>query len=66
MRSKFLDSLPIKENSFVVFYGSQLGQAESIAENIVEKAPEYDFVAQAFPLNAISDVVSRRFIENLF
>jgi flavodoxin len=56
MKSKLLDE--VKDLSFVVLYGSQLGQAESIAESIAEKAPEYDFTAQAFPLNAVADIVS--------
>lgn len=48
----------VKELSFVVFYGSQTGQAEAIAESIVQAAPTYDFKTQAFPLNDIRDVVS--------
>lgn len=44
--------------SFVIFYGSQLGQAKSIAEGVVNVAEEYDFKTKAFELNVIKDVVS--------
>ncbi|ODN06116.1 Methionine synthase reductase [Orchesella cincta] len=45
-----------EEVSFVIFYGSQLGQAKSIAEGLVDVAEENDFKTKAFELNAIKDV----------
>lgn len=55
----------VKELSFIVFYGSATGQAEAIAESIVQLSPSYDFKSQAFPLNDIRDVVSS-FIVNFW
>ncbi|CAL8147580.1 unnamed protein product [Orchesella dallaii] len=46
----------LEDESFVIFYGSQLGQAKSIAEGLVDVAEEYDFKTKAFELNAIKDV----------
>lgn len=45
--------------SFIIFYGSQLGQAKSIAEGLVDVAlEEYSLITKAFELNVIRNVVS--------
>ncbi len=55
---KFLDEVD-DTLSFVIFYGSQLGQAKSIAEGLVDVAEqEYEFKTKCFELNVMKDVVS--------
>jgi len=52
--------------SFVIFYGSQLGQAKSIAEGLVDVAEqEYEFKSKCFELNVVKDVVSCALINSV-
>lgn len=43
--------------SFVILYGSQLGQAKSIAEGLSESAGEHDLQTMAMSLNLVKDIV---------
>jgi len=61
MSRKVFKAADAKDLSFVTFYGSQLGQAESIAETIADTCCQYGLQTKVFTLNEVKDLVSHGF-----
>ena len=50
--------LATKNLDFVILYGSQLGQAKSIAESLADvSAQEHDLKTEFFSLNEVTEIV---------
>lgn len=60
MKTLKLEELISEDTPFVILYGSQLGNAEAIAEGLLDSATsEYSLNPKLLTLNELSDIVSR-------